>query len=89
MKFWKGLCWNCVNSLLHPLENIFYEQMRPLMNLLIGISAMKNCKLYLNSAGYCLAKGRHALKDGKLENIPFNALFGLIQHSDQGWILIK
>ena len=48
---------------------------------------MQNCKLYLNNAGYCLAKAGHAVKGEKFANIPFKALFGLIQHPDKGWIL--
>jgi len=48
---------------------------------------MQNCKIYLNYAGYCLAKASHAVKGEKFSNIPFKALFGLIQHPDKGWIL--
>jgi glyoxylase-like metal-dependent hydrolase (beta-lactamase superfamily II) len=48
---------------------------------------MKNCKLYLNHAGYCYAKANHAVKGAKNTNIKFHALFGLIMHPDFGWII--
>jgi glyoxylase-like metal-dependent hydrolase (beta-lactamase superfamily II) len=48
---------------------------------------MKRCKLYLNNAGYCLAKGSKAVKGEKNRDIQFKALFALIQHPHQGWIL--
>jgi glyoxylase-like metal-dependent hydrolase (beta-lactamase superfamily II) len=44
-------------------------------------------KLYLNSAGYCLAKESHTIKNGSDAAIKFNALFGLIYHEKSGWIL--
>ena len=48
---------------------------------------MKACKLYLNYAGYCLAKASHAVKGDPAKDIQFKSLFGLIQHPDKGWIL--
>ena len=48
---------------------------------------MKNIKLYLNNAGYCLAKGNHVIKGGKREQVKFPALFGLLHHPEKGWIL--
>jgi glyoxylase-like metal-dependent hydrolase (beta-lactamase superfamily II) len=44
-------------------------------------------KLYLNSAGYCLAKESHTIKNGSDAAIKFYALFGLIYHEKSGWIL--
>ncbi|TVQ18076.1 MAG: MBL fold metallo-hydrolase [Bacteroidetes bacterium] len=64
-----------------------FPQKPPLMNLLTGTGTMKNCKLYLNIAGYCMAKGSHAVKGESPKDIPFKALFGLIQHPEKGWIL--
>jgi glyoxylase-like metal-dependent hydrolase (beta-lactamase superfamily II) len=48
---------------------------------------MKTCKLYLNYAGYCEAKAHHAVKRDPKSDIKFHALFGLIFHPEQGWIL--
>jgi glyoxylase-like metal-dependent hydrolase (beta-lactamase superfamily II) len=48
---------------------------------------MKNCKLHLNFAGYCLAKASHAIKGAPSKDIQFRALFGLIQHPEMGWVL--
>ncbi len=48
---------------------------------------MKLCKLYLNYAGYCMAKASHAVKGDRHVDIQFKALFGLIEHPDLGWIL--
>lgn len=48
---------------------------------------MKEVKLYLNNAGFCMAKESHAIKGGAKKNIKFSALFGLIQHPDLGFIL--
>jgi glyoxylase-like metal-dependent hydrolase (beta-lactamase superfamily II) len=44
-------------------------------------------KLYLNSAGYCLAKESHTIKSGSDTAVKFNALFGLLYHEKSGWIL--
>ena len=48
---------------------------------------MNEVKLYLNYAGYCYAKESHAIKNGSAHQIKFHALFGLIRHPQQGWIL--
>lgn len=48
---------------------------------------MKKTKLYLNHAGYCLAKEQHSIRGGRKLNIPFHALWGLIEHPDHGYIL--
>ncbi|MFT7343618.1 MAG: glyoxylase-like metal-dependent hydrolase (beta-lactamase superfamily II) [Lentimonas sp.] len=48
---------------------------------------MKKTKLYLNHAGYCLAKENHAIKGGRKINVQFHALWGLIQHPENGYIL--
>jgi len=48
---------------------------------------MKEVKLYLNNAGFCLAKESHAIKGGSNTDIKFSALYGLIYHEQQGWIL--
>ena len=48
---------------------------------------MKKTKLYLNHAGYCLAKENHAIKGGKKVDVQFNALWGLILHPEKGYIL--
>ncbi len=48
---------------------------------------MKEVKLYINNAGFCIAKERHAIKGGSNKSIKFGALFGLIQHPTMGWIL--
>ncbi|WP_299455370.1 MBL fold metallo-hydrolase [uncultured Microscilla sp.] len=48
---------------------------------------MKKVKLYLNYAGYCVAKESEVIQGGKSENVQFNALWGLIEHPDKGWIL--
>lgn len=45
------------------------------------------CKLYLNYAGYCLAKANHAVKGEIQRDIQFKALYGLIEHPVIGWIL--
>jgi glyoxylase-like metal-dependent hydrolase (beta-lactamase superfamily II) len=47
----------------------------------------KEVKLYLNSAGYCLAKESHTIKGGSATAIKFNSLFGLLYHEESGWIL--
>jgi len=48
---------------------------------------MNEVKLYLNYAGYCYAKESHAIQNGSNRQIKFHALFGLIKHPQQGWIL--
>ena len=48
---------------------------------------MKEVKLYLGYAGFCKAKESHTIKGGANKEIKFQALFGLIQHPQQGWIL--
>lgn len=48
---------------------------------------MKAVKLYLGYAGYCEAKESHSIRGGANKGIKFQALFGLIQHPEQGWIL--
>ncbi len=48
---------------------------------------MQNCKLYLNYAGYCIAKAHHAVRGEPKMDIKFHALFGLIKHPTKGWIL--
>ncbi|MGL6267817.1 MAG: MBL fold metallo-hydrolase [Chitinophagaceae bacterium] len=48
---------------------------------------MKEVKLYLNYAGYCYAKESHAIRNGSNRQIKFHALFGLIKHPQEGWIL--
>lgn len=48
---------------------------------------MKVVKLYLGYAGYCEAKESHSIRGGTNKSIKFQALFGLIQHPEQGWIL--
>lgn len=48
---------------------------------------MKKVKLHLNHAGYCFGKENHVLKTGENRNIKFHAMWGLIEHPDQGYIL--
>ena len=48
---------------------------------------MKEVRLYLNNAGFCYAKESHAIKGGSDTDIKFSALYGLIYHEQQGWIL--
>ena len=48
---------------------------------------MKKVKLYLNYAGHCFAKENDAMQGGKKQKIAFQALWGLIQHPEKGWIL--
>jgi glyoxylase-like metal-dependent hydrolase (beta-lactamase superfamily II) len=57
------------------------------MNLWIGIEHMKNIELHLGHAGYCEAKEHHAIRDGKRQTIKFHALWGLIRHPEEGYIL--
>jgi glyoxylase-like metal-dependent hydrolase (beta-lactamase superfamily II) len=48
---------------------------------------MKELKLYLGYGGYCFAKESHSISGGANKKIQFQALFGLIQHPEMGWIL--
>jgi glyoxylase-like metal-dependent hydrolase (beta-lactamase superfamily II) len=48
---------------------------------------MKQVKLSLNYAGFCLAKAGHAVKGDRNKDIKFHALFGIIAHPEHGWIL--
>lgn len=48
---------------------------------------MKEVKLYLGYAGFCKSKESHTIKGGANKEISFQALFGLIQHPQHGWIL--
>lgn len=48
---------------------------------------MKTVKLYLNYAGFCYAKGSHAVAGDPSAEIKFHALFGLIKHPEKGWVL--
>ena len=48
---------------------------------------MKICNLYLNYAGFCYAKEKHAIKGGENKLIKYHALFGLIKHPEKGYIL--
>lgn len=58
-----------------------------LCGLRIKILSMKKVKLFLNYAGFCYAKESHAIKGGAPKAIKFQALFGLIEHPEKGWIL--
>lgn len=48
---------------------------------------MKKVKLYLNYAGHCIAKENDAIQGGRKQKITFQALWGLIEHPEKGWIL--
>ena len=48
---------------------------------------MKKVKLYLNYAGHCFAKENEAIQGGRKQKIAFQALWGLIEHPEKGWIL--
>ena len=48
---------------------------------------MKIVKLHLNYAGHCFAKENDAIKGGRKQKIAFHALWGLIKHPEQGWVL--
>lgn len=48
---------------------------------------MKKTKLYLNYAGHCFADENHTIKGGRKQKVTFNALWGLIQHPEKGWVL--
>ncbi|GAA3517149.1 MBL fold metallo-hydrolase [Aquimarina addita] len=48
---------------------------------------MKKTNLYLNYAGYCIAKKNHAIRGGNKQKIKFHALWGIIQHPEKGYIL--
>ena len=48
---------------------------------------MKKTKLYLNHAGFCVAKENESIRGGRKLKIKFHALWGLIEHPDHGYIL--
>lgn len=48
---------------------------------------MENTKLYLGYAGFCYAKEHHAIANGRKKDIIFNALWALIKHPIEGYIL--
>lgn len=48
---------------------------------------MKKVKLHINYAGHCFAKENDAIRDGRKKEIVFHALWGLIKHPEQGWVL--
>jgi len=48
---------------------------------------MKKVQLFINYAGFCSAKESHVIKGGAKREIKFQALFGLIEHPEKGWIL--
>lgn len=48
---------------------------------------MENSKLYLGYAGQCLAKENHAITTGLKQDVIFKALWGLIEHPTEGYIL--
>lgn len=48
---------------------------------------MKTTRLYLNYAGHCVAKESHAIRGGRNLKIKFHALWGLIEHPTEGYIL--
>ena len=48
---------------------------------------MKKVKLHLGYSGHCLAKENDAIKGGLKRKIKFFALWGLIEHPEEGYIL--
>lgn len=48
---------------------------------------MNKSKMYLGYAGHCLSKEHHAISGGSKKDIVFNALWGLIEHPNEGYIL--
>lgn len=48
---------------------------------------MKKVKLYLNYAGHCIGNENEVIQGGRKQAIKFQALWGLIEHPEQGWIL--
>ncbi len=48
---------------------------------------MGKTKLYLGYAGRCYSKEYHAIANGRKKDIVFNALWGLIEHPTEGYIL--
>ena len=48
---------------------------------------MNKVKLHLGYSGYCMAKENHTIKGGGHIDIKFFALWGLIKHPTQGYIL--
>ena len=63
--------------------------MKQLMSLYYGIKIKRltKVKLHLGYAGYCLAKETHTIKGGNNINVKFNALWALIHHPINGYIL--
>ena len=63
--------------------------MKQLMSLYYGIKIKRltKVKLHLGYAGYCLAKETHTIKGGNNINVKFNALWALIYHPVNGYIL--
>jgi glyoxylase-like metal-dependent hydrolase (beta-lactamase superfamily II) len=61
--------------------------MKQSSNLFNGTVHMKKTKLHLNYAGFCWAKENHSLRKGENRNIKFHALWGLIEHPENGLIL--
>jgi glyoxylase-like metal-dependent hydrolase (beta-lactamase superfamily II) len=48
---------------------------------------METVELYLDVAGYCLARENHSIRGGKNKPTRFYALYALIRHPGRGWIL--
>jgi glyoxylase-like metal-dependent hydrolase (beta-lactamase superfamily II) len=48
---------------------------------------MNHIKLHLGYAGHCIAKENDAIRDGKKRKIKFFALWGLIEHPEEGYVL--
>ncbi len=48
---------------------------------------MKVSKLYLGYAGFCYAKENHAITTGRNQDVKFKALWGLIEHPTEGYVL--
>jgi glyoxylase-like metal-dependent hydrolase (beta-lactamase superfamily II) len=48
---------------------------------------MKAISMHLGYAGYCWAKEHHAIRGGNRRSIRFHALWGLLRHPEQGYIL--
>jgi len=48
---------------------------------------MKKVKLHLGYAGHCLADEHHAIQGGRKQKVAFHALWGVIEHPEEGYIL--
>lgn len=48
---------------------------------------MRKTKLHLGYSGHCLAKENDAIKGGRKRKIKFSALWGLIEHPEEGYML--